>query len=161
MNRTFSAMICLMILLLPSHAAADKYAGEFMALGGGARAMALGGAFLAIADDATATFWNPAGIADLYAPGTGRESWEMTFMHSERFGDLIDYNYFSAVFPLRPGESSWGVTLIHMGIDGIPIVPNLIDINGSDGDDRYEPWLGETLDLGTMGFPLESVNDIA
>ncbi|MFC2083104.1 hypothetical protein ACFLSG_03600, partial [Candidatus Bipolaricaulota bacterium] len=31
----------------------------------GARAMAMGGAFTALADDATAAFWNPAGLAQL------------------------------------------------------------------------------------------------
>ncbi|MGH9162460.1 MAG: hypothetical protein ACRD2X_21040, partial [Vicinamibacteraceae bacterium] len=29
----------------------------------GARALGMGGAFVAVADDATATYWNPAGLA--------------------------------------------------------------------------------------------------
>ncbi|MCH8285826.1 hypothetical protein IIB79_04770, partial [candidate division KSB1 bacterium] len=37
-----------------------KYAGEFLSIGVGARAQALGGAFAAIADDGTAFYWNPA-----------------------------------------------------------------------------------------------------
>lgn len=34
-------------------------------VGGGARALGMGGAFIAIADDATAASWNPAGLAQL------------------------------------------------------------------------------------------------
>ncbi len=36
--------------------------------GAGARALGMGGAFIAIADDATAASWNPAGLAVLYRP---------------------------------------------------------------------------------------------
>ena len=48
---------------------ATKYAGEFLALGVGARALGMGGAFVSLADDATAAYWNPAGIV----LATGRE----------------------------------------------------------------------------------------
>ena len=43
-------------------AAATKYAGAFMENGGGARALGMGGAFTAVADDPSTTFWNPAGL---------------------------------------------------------------------------------------------------
>ena len=39
--------------------------GQFMKIPIGARATAMGGAFVAVADDASAVFWNPAGIARL------------------------------------------------------------------------------------------------
>jgi long-chain fatty acid transport protein len=42
--------------------------GAFSILGAGARAMGMGGAFTAIADDATAASWNPAGLAQLTKP---------------------------------------------------------------------------------------------
>ena len=41
------------------------YAGSFLRLGAGARPLGMGGAFTAISDDATASFWNPAGLAQL------------------------------------------------------------------------------------------------
>ena len=141
---------------------ADKYAGEFMALGGGARAMAMGGTFIAVADDATATYWNPAGIADFSSFLTAPGSWEVSLMHSERFGELVDYNYITAAFPISSGRSGWGISLIQMGIDDIRIVP-LSDgmINNSDGDDVFEPWNGESLNFNPDDFPMESVNDMA
>src|SRR5438046_2207540 len=39
--------------------------GQFLKIGVGARAEGMGGAFVAVADDASAVFWNPAGIARL------------------------------------------------------------------------------------------------
>lgn len=42
--------------------------GAFNIMGAGARAMGMGGAFTAIADDATAASWNPAGLAQLTKP---------------------------------------------------------------------------------------------
>ncbi|NNF07907.1 MAG: PorV/PorQ family protein [Candidatus Eisenbacteria bacterium] len=41
------------------------YDGQFLKMPIGARATAMGGAFVAVADDATSVFWNPAGIARL------------------------------------------------------------------------------------------------
>ena len=40
-----------------------KYAGEFISLGVGARALAMGGAAVALANDVTAGYWNPAALS--------------------------------------------------------------------------------------------------
>lgn len=42
-----------------------KYAGEFLEIGVAPRAQALGGAFTALADDITASYYNPAGLIHL------------------------------------------------------------------------------------------------
>jgi len=39
--------------------------GQFLKIGVGARAAGMGGAFVAVADDASAIYWNPAGVARL------------------------------------------------------------------------------------------------
>jgi hypothetical protein len=64
--------------LLAVLAAAPATAGTetgfaFLTLPAGARAAAMGGAFTAVADDPTAVFWNPAGVAAraALAPGEG------------------------------------------------------------------------------------------
>lgn len=41
---------------------------SFLKIGAGAKATALGGAFVAVADDASAGYWNPAGLAQLNGP---------------------------------------------------------------------------------------------
>src|SRR4051794_22299869 len=52
------------LLLLPFLAAAQESA-SFLKIGVGARALGMGGAFTAIADDVTAMSWNPGGLGGL------------------------------------------------------------------------------------------------
>ncbi len=160
--RALIVLLCFTLPVLPTGLQAAKYAGEFMALGGGARAMGMGGAFLAVADDATAAFWNPAGLASFGSLTSSPQSWQAVLMHSERFGDLIDYNFFASAFPLRSGESAWGLSVIHMGIDDIRVIPLKPGMIGnSDGDDRFEPAQGEYINFDYRDFPLEGANDFA
>lgn len=127
---------------LPGAARADKYAGAFMENGGGARALGMGAAFTAVADDPSATFWNPAGLA-----GVTRR--ELLLMHSERFGDLVDRDFAAYVQPvgwrLFGGEASGvGVSLIRLGVDDIPFTNHLeddLDTN-DDGTVDDEELLG-------------------
>lgn len=51
-------LILILILLFSS----VVYAGHYEFAGDGARGKAMGGAFVALADDATAYSWNPAGM---------------------------------------------------------------------------------------------------
>jgi hypothetical protein len=145
-------------LLSPQHSYAKKYAGEFMAVGGGARALGMGGAFAAVADDASAVFWNPSGIS-------GFDQMQALFMHSERFGQLVNYNFASFVMPTsilaKEREASFGFALIHLGIDDI-IITSGIPILNDNGNGILEKELGEELapyDVALL--PWESNNDVA
>ena len=89
-----------------------KYAGEFMALGVGGKALAMGGAQVALANDVTAGYWNPAGLASLNYP-------QASLMHEEHFGNLVNYNYASVAIPYG-NDMSFGVSAIRLSIDGIP-----------------------------------------
>lgn len=111
--------------VLPTPAAASKFAGAFMADGGGARALGMGSAFVAVADDASTTFWNPAGLLDL----TRRQ---VLVMHSERFGDLIDRDFAAYTQPLETDASgrvtsAFAVSVIHLAVDDIPFTEDLED----------------------------------
>lgn len=57
--RKFS-LICVLIAIFPYFANA-----AFTEIGAGARPLGMGGAFSAVADDANATLWNPAGLCQL------------------------------------------------------------------------------------------------
>ena len=111
-----------------------KYAGEFMALGVGGRALGMGGAHVALVDDGTAGYWNPAALARISYP-------EGIIMHDERFGSLINYDYVSIALPSGP-DASLGLSVLRLGVDGIPDTRNaLIDNNGNgvfDSDDRLD-----------------------
>ena len=75
----------------PAHA--TKYAGEFLKIPVGARAIGMGGAFSAIADDATAPYWNPAGMVYLpYREVVAQRDW--------RFGSLLTHDHIGGVFPI-------------------------------------------------------------
>ncbi len=111
-----------------------KYAGEFIAIGVGGRALGMGGAFVALANDVTAGYWNPAGLSLMNYP-------EIALMHDERFGSLINYDYGAVAFPMG-AKSTIGFSLIRLGVDGIPDTRNaLLDYNGNgtfDNADRLD-----------------------
>ncbi|MGC9315763.1 MAG: hypothetical protein ACP5G4_09105, partial [bacterium] len=64
-NIRFSLVI-LLLTIISFSAVADRTRGGvlFLLIGPGARATGMGEAFVAIADDATATYWNPAGLGN-------------------------------------------------------------------------------------------------
>ena len=69
-----------------------KYSGEFLSLGVGGRALGMGGASVAVANDITAGYWNPAGLAHMNYP-------QISLMHEEHFGSLVNYNYAAVAIP--------------------------------------------------------------
>lgn len=64
---------------------------QFLKLGAGARAEGLGGAYGAVSEDATAVYWNPAGLALL-------KSQSATFMHAA-YVESIFYDFVSYATP--------------------------------------------------------------
>jgi len=56
----------------------------------GARPLAMGGAFVGVADDVNATYWNPAGLVQL-------KGVEATWMHTTTNRDEINYQDYAAV----------------------------------------------------------------
>ncbi len=133
----YSALILVVLACSTANAGETKvakYAGEFLSIGVGGRALGMGSAAVAIAGDVTAGYWNPAGLSDIKYP-------EVIFMHDEGFGSLISYDYGAAAIPYGP-SSSFGLSVMRLGVDGIPDTRNaLIDVNGNnrfDGADRID-----------------------
>jgi len=67
-------------------------AASFLEVGVGSRAIGMGGAFVAVANDATTLYWNPAGLAEL----TGAEA---VFERIDWLAD-IHFNFFGAAVPM-------------------------------------------------------------
>jgi tetratricopeptide (TPR) repeat protein len=95
----------------PALAADDGGGRSVFAYGAGNRALALGGAFVAIANDASAPLWNPGGLGLM-----GRTELQATHAGYYDFG--IDEQYGSLAYP----NWRWGtfsLTLRHFGVDDI------------------------------------------
>ncbi|MBN1782608.1 PorV/PorQ family protein [bacterium] len=68
-------------------------AAGFLSIDVGARAVAMGGAFVSMADDASAMYWNPAGIARFTQP-------QANFTHMRWIADITQ-NYMGFALPLK------------------------------------------------------------
>ncbi len=120
-----------------------KYAGEFLAIGVGARSSGMGGAYVAVANDVTAAYWNPAALARIDYP-------QISLMHEEHFGDLVNYNYGAVALPFGK-DMSLGVSLIRLSIDGIPDTRNAgVDENGNAIDYTNSLYPGWRLDYSKI-----------
>jgi len=91
---------------------AGRYAGDFMMVGSGVKALGMGGAFSALADDGSAIYWNPAGLS------LQRDS-EVSAMHAFLYGGLASYNHFTYVQPL-PNEVTIGFNVTRLSVSSVP-----------------------------------------
>ena len=119
MIRKIVAVFCLCVctcMNLFCQTVIGKYAGEFLAIGVGGRALGMGSAQTAIANDVTAGYWNPAGLASMDYP-------QIALMHEEHFGSLVSYNYAAVAIPYGT-DMSFGISVMRSSIDGIPDTRN-------------------------------------
>ncbi len=100
-----------------------KYANEFLAIGVGARAAALGNTQAAIVADVTAGYWNPAGLL------AQTNDYNGVLQHAEYFSGIAKYDYAAFSLPLD-SISALGFSIIRFGIDDIPDTRFLYDASG-------------------------------
>ena len=114
MNRrgpTYTLLHLLLITLTTTVIGQNKYAGEFLELGVGARAAALGGAQTADVGDVTSGYYNPAGLLRLNVG-------EVAYNHAKLFIDDINYDYAAMAIPWGTSKSL-GLSVIRLGVDNI------------------------------------------
>ena len=125
-----------------------SHAAEFLSHGVGARALGMGSSFVSIADDATAAYWNPAGLVQI-------EKRAFALMYSDSFGTgqggflskgLVEYNFMGYTQQIE-GIGNVGISWIRLGVDDIPHT-TFVDANGNgrlgdfldkDGDGVKDP----------------------
>ncbi|MEW6557848.1 MAG: hypothetical protein AB1349_10925 [Elusimicrobiota bacterium] len=97
----------------------------FLNIGVGARALGMGGAFVSVADDATAGYWNPAGLSKLKTVSMG--SMMQSLANSEWNLQEISptYQFLSLVVPLNririlKKGGTFSVSWINTTLDNIP-----------------------------------------
>ncbi|MFA6438465.1 MAG: PorV/PorQ family protein [Bacteriovoracaceae bacterium] len=125
MKTRIAAILIIFIPLLSLGQTFGKYAGEFMSIGIGGRALGVGSAYAALANDVTAGYWNPAGLARIEYP-------QVAISHDERYGNLVNYDYAAFAFPSGANSvdaesqqtaflvESYGISIMRLGVDGIP-----------------------------------------
>lgn len=124
--RRWLGPLALGALALPAAAqstTAPKYSNEFLNLGVGARALGMGKVQVGLADDATAGYWNPAGLANQ------THKYDGVLMHSELFSGIVKNDYAAFSMPLD-NKSAIGVSIMRLGVDNIADTRNLINEYG-------------------------------
>ena len=107
-------LIILTGILIPNYAFAQQVtkagttAAKFLSIGVGPRALAMGGAYSSIANDAAAIYWNPAGIANT-------DQFQGMFANTALFAG-ISLNYFGLIIPAGSiGNFGISATAINYG----------------------------------------------
>lgn len=120
----FGFMLFLVSLPAKPQAIAPKYSNEFMNIGVGARALAMGKAQVSSVKDVTAAYWNPAGLLGI------DHQYEFSLLHAEYFAGIAKFDY--AAFSTNFQEDNQiAVSLIRFGVDDIPDTRFLYDANGA------------------------------
>ena len=105
-------IICIVILtaglVYGSDTKKGTAAAQFLKITPGARSVGMGNSFVAVANDVSALYWNPAGITLL-------SSSQVNFTHAEWLAD-INYEFIGMAVPLgNKGAIGAAVTVLHMG----------------------------------------------
>ncbi|MDZ4122259.1 MAG: hypothetical protein U1C33_07540, partial [Candidatus Cloacimonadaceae bacterium] len=128
---------------------AGRYAGDFMLIGAGVRALGMGGAFAAVADDGSTIYWNASGIGQITKS-------EVSVMHAFLYNGLASYDNISFCQPL-PNQVTIGFNVTRLSIDDIPYFDEKYLI-GTNVDQRIN-----NMNLQLTGIPdgrFRSVDDL-
>jgi len=98
---------CILSFGSPASAGVGGSGANFLLLGGGARALGMGEAYVALADDSSSIFWNPAGLAKMHFP-------EVLYMYNEWFID-IRHQYLDFAYPMEFGVLGGSFSLLDSG----------------------------------------------
>jgi len=114
-SKIIAVTLCL-ILLAPTQLLASEpfakvgtFAFSFLKIPPSPRGAGMGGAFTALANDASATYWNPAGMVELTRTAV---SLQHTFWPAD-----ISLDYATAVFSLPFVPGSWGLSARALSMD--------------------------------------------
>jgi hypothetical protein len=121
----FAFILCSLIFSAKSYAQFRKYSNEFLNIGAGARGLGMGNSQVASVKDATAGYWNPAGLAEV------KDDPLASIMHAEYFGGIAKYDFASVALPIQDNKRTVGFSLLRFAVDDIPNTLFLVEPDGS------------------------------
>jgi len=112
----------------------------------GARAIGMGGAFSAVASDASVAHWNPAALASL-------QRQEIGFAYADRFGLGLNHSYLDYVLPIGD-HHALGIDWLHIGFDDSELNTGQNKLSFAygyrNGMEGLRPFIGNTA-IGVSG----------
>lgn len=107
--------IFILFILTSAHASFNKVGtsgAQFLKLGVGARGNSMGGAFIAMVDDAEAAYWNPSGLATI-------SKREITLSHLSWIAEI---NLDALIYAQRISHlGTFAISFIQLGTDDMPV----------------------------------------
>jgi hypothetical protein len=132
MNRRYFKILFLIGALgssLWAQNGARLYTNAFLEIPLGARAAGMGSAFAAVANDGTAFFWNPAGVAMMHRR-------EVSVMYLNQFDGMAQYNFIGYTHQLSK-DYGFSVAWIRYSVGNIPETSALGDTKNDRGNPNY------------------------
>jgi len=111
----------------------SKYSNDYLSIGTGSRALAMGNSVIASTTGADALYWNPSAANKIAT------QMDVGLMHSEYFAGIAKYDFAGAVYRLD-SNSVIGGSFIRFGVDNIPGTNNLFDSDGNMDYDKIEKF---------------------
>jgi len=124
---TRATLILSVILMcsVKSFAQIRIYSNEFLNIGAGSRAFGMGGAQVASVNDASAGYWNPAGLTGV------KNDPSLSLMHAEYFAGIGKYDFGALAIPVANNKRTIGLSFLRFAVDDIPNTLYLIEPDGS------------------------------
>ncbi|MEO7523469.1 MAG: PorV/PorQ family protein [Ferruginibacter sp.] len=129
-----SSLLVILFFPLIGFSQFRKYSNEFLNIGAGARGLAMGNSQVASVKDATAGYWNPAGLTGV------KDNINVSAMHADYFAGIAKYEYASVAVPVQDNKRTLGFSFLRFAVDDIPNTLYLVQPDGSVNYNNIETF---------------------
>lgn len=132
MKRLLFVLYYISLFFSAAHAQQRVYVNEYLNIGIGGRALAMGGSVAASSNDVTSGYWNPAGLM-LVQPDL-----QVGLMHAEYFAGNSKYDYAGLALPLKGKDRCLGLSAFRFATDDIAYTIDYVQPDGSFDDSKLK-----------------------